>query len=651
MPDTGRYSLAKLLAIFVTGGFIVGASMGAVTRAASTNEVPHQDLEQAPERDPGALIGVKMNSQVGVLLDEIPESTRDRAVIDLLSQPEEFWSERAHDQVRLMSYRLVFRDAFYDESEAKGALPLPPEEIWNISLRGEPYRTEVDSHDLVLINYTFASTLLTDPESPGASEQNLESVGGKWQEPFILPIDPQLMFQRTEFACMDENQFPPRSVDAEEVDTFYDQETEVEDELSIEGYHVTVMPETSCVEALDSSIGKIETSLLFKRLPWNSELADKVRVGEITNLNGADLKVEDSEFKTNRVVYRYIESDSCSIAEQTVGASGWRRLLQFSAADRNIGGEALEIGDIDYYIRGNLTELSKQGIYEYSLCHNHYHFKHYGSFTFGDEPTNHKMGFCLQSTNRFSNNEQSPLPNRYSGCDFQGIEAGWVDEYKAGLEGQWVDITNVDTSKAPVAMQLSFHSNPDSFLCEGTPVLNSGNPLFEPTEFKTDHGQTVYRQVCNFGEGALQNNVDSYDVTLPTDGNGYVTEECMNGEIGPLRNCGFEKVDHGILNCTPGEEVRLDLAIPEEAPPQVVRACDFSFVMGTGIPCTYNGPHNARSLANIIIQAGSESGSEMTLVCPSRLNEDEPGGRFALYLAPVLPDDRRVNVGFLSTLS
>lgn len=635
LSSNGKSGFIKLLAVVMIGGFVVGGILVMASRSASTVEVP--------KHDPGALISVELNSQVGVLLDELPQSIRSRATDELLSKPEKFWSERAQDQVRLMSYRLVFRDAFYDESEEKGALPLPPEDIWNIALRSAPYRTTVDSHDIVLINYTFTSTLLTDEESPGAAEPNLESIDGKWEESFTLPIDPQMVFQRTEFACMDENQFPPRSVDAEEVDTFYDQETEVEDELSIEGYHVTVMPDMSCIEALDTHIGKIETDLRFERLAWNSELADEVRLGEITNPIGADLKIEESVFKTNRVVYRYIEADSCAVAENSVGASGWRRLLQFSAADRNFGAKPLEIGDIDYYIRGNLTELSKQGIYEYSLCHNHYHFKYYGAFTFGDEPTNHKMGFCLQSTNRISNNEHSPLTNRYSGCDFQGIESGWVDEYKAGLEGQWVDITDVDTSKDTVTKNLSFHSNADSFLCEGTPILDSeGNPVYEATEFRTNDDQPVYRQKCDFSIGTLENNFDSYDVTLPTVGNGYVTEECKNGEIGPLRNCGFEKVDNGILNCTPGEEVRLNLSIPEEEPPQVVRVCDFSFVLGTGIPCTYNGPHNARSLANTVVQ----SESELTFVCPAPMDENEDGGRYALYFAPVLPNDLRVSVTY-----
>lgn len=592
---------------------------------------------ESPGAEPGALIKVQLSSQVGVVLDEIPESERNRAVDYLSSKSIEFWEGRAADQIRLMSYRLVFRDAFYEESDGKGALPLPPEEIWNIQVDSPPHRMTIQDHDLVLVNYTFTSTILTDELSPAESEPNLGTIGGRWEEPFVLPIDPALVFQRTGFACMDENQFPPRSVDAEEVDTFYDQETEVEDELSIEGYHVTVMPDQSCMEALDSYIGKIEANLTFERLPWDSDMANHVRLGDISNFAGPDLKVEDSVFRTHRVVYRFIEPDSCAIAENSVGSAGWRRVLQFSAADRNVGAETLEIGDIDYYIRGNETELSNLGIYEYSLCHNHYHFKHYGSFTFGDEPTNHKMGFCLQSTNRFSNNEASPLTNRYSGCDFQGIEAGWVDEYKAGLEGQWVDITDVDTTTGPVLETLSFHSNPDLFLCEGTPVLDSeGKRVYDPTEFQTDDGEVVYRAKCNFGAGALDNNFDSYNVTVPADGEGYVTQKCQKGEIGPLRNCDFQRVENGILNCTPGQEVTLKLQQLQETSPQVVRVCDFSFVLNTGIPCTYNGPHNAQSLVNAVL----DSASEIKFICPSSVSDNEFGGRVSLYSASLLPDDR-----------
>src|SRR2546428_700262 len=454
-----------LIAIMVA---VIGGSIGIASwYALSTTNVTNPPNE----RNPGALVSVQMKSQVGVLLDEIPQSERDRAAVALISKPDDFWTERAKDQIRLMIYRLVYRDYFYNETEGKSALPLPPEEVWNIQFEKKPFRGTVDSHDLVLQNFSFTSTLLTGIESPAKAEPNLDAIGGKWAEPFILPIGP-------------------------------------------------------------------------------------------------DLVTEESVFKGNQVVYRYITPDSCAIREGSVGEPGWRRLLQFNVGDRNYGAKTLEIGDIDYFIEGNGTELSRQGIYEYSICHHHYHFKHYGSFTFGDEPTNHKMGFCLQSTNRLSNNEVSPLQNRFSGCSIQGIEVGWIDEYEIGLESQWVDVTGVDTSKSPVTAQLSFHSNPDNFLCEGMPVLDAqGNPVYEPTEFKTDNGQTVYRAKGNFGEGTRENNVESYNLTLPIDGNGYVTEECKHGEIGPLRNCGFQKADHVIYNCTPEEQVELNLTIPREAAP------------------------------------------------------------------------------------
>ncbi len=593
----------------------------------------------------GALVNLTMSSQVGVLLDEIPKTQRDMVADNILIEPEDYWKHRAKEQVKLMDYRLVFRDSYYpDDNGSKGALPLPAEEIWNIKLVGQPMRTNVDDHDYVLTNYTFESTILTDIDSPGRSESALESIGGKLEEPFVLPIDPTLIFQRTEFACMSENQFPPNSVDAEEVDTFFEYEVDTSGILSIEDSHQAIMPDLSCVDSMVSKIGTVNTSLIFQRIPWDPKIGDSVRVGEITNPTGPDLIVEKSELESNRVVYRYITPDSCAIVEGSIsGGPGWHRLLQFSAADRNFGSKALEIGPIDYFIKGNDTDLSTRGIYEYSLCHNHYHFAHYGYFSFGSEPTNHKMGFCLQSTSRASNNELSPLLNSYPSCAHQGIGPGWLDEYKIGLEGQWVDITRVNTSKSVVTDELLFHSNPDGFLCEGNPVLDvNGSRVYEPTEFKTADGLTVYNPKCDFGKGTLDNNIHSYNVTIPLDGEGYVTDNCKNGEIGPLRNCGFEKVKELVCNCTPGQEINLSFTIPQGVPPQVVRICDYSTSLATAIPCTYNGPYNAKSLTNIVV----DSTANISFTSPKALDNNELGGQFSIYAAPLLPSDSPVPINY-----
>jgi hypothetical protein len=630
----------------ILAGVIIVALVGMLflVKVTKTPTIPETPIivPQTEEPEKGALVGVSMKSKVAVLLDEIPESMRERTTLTLVSKPESFWKERAKRQAKLATYRLVFRDAYYGDSEEKHALekpkqalPLPPDSVWNIQL-GKPRRETIEGHDVVVADYELTSVILTDRESPGISEPNLAIVGGSWEEPFVFPLDPELLFQRTRFACMDEAEFPHFSVDAEDVETFYDQECEVEEELSRDGCHQTELPEMSCVEALTAKTGKIETSIVFVRLPWDSRIADQVRVGEITNPTGADLQSYKEQFHVNRISYRYIPPDSCTLVEKCVGAPGWRRLLQFGAADKNTGTKTLDIGEVDYFVEGTGTKLSEMGIFEHNECHDHFHFPYYGSFTYGGKVVNQKYGFCLQSTNRVNNLEISPLYNPYAGCGHQGVEVGWVDEYTAGIECQWVDVTDFDTTQKPFTGKLEFISNPHGFLCEGTPLVNAqGNQQYELTEFKTADGKPVYRPKCRLFEGWFDNNVDSYEITLPLTGEGYVTAPCSKGEIGPLRNCGF-KMQTKIATCTPGKEVRLKCS----ANGAVVRICDYSKALQTGIPCTYNGPHNALSLANEIV----EKQAEITFTCPTARDEKETGGAYSIYTAPILPEDQAQNV-------
>jgi len=589
--------------------------------------------EESTSAEPGALVSVSTDSTVGVLLDEIPSSIREDLASDLLKKPNHFWIERAKAQLRLANYRLVYRTDFYEEE--KQSLPLPPESVWGIEIKGLPRREEVEGHDLVVVDYLFTSTILASNDV-GLSEPNLGVVEGFWNEPFVFPLDPEFLFQRTGFACLDEAEFPPHSVDPEEVDGFYDQECDVEEELSNEGCHQTEMPEQSCVDALIGKIGKMETDILFTRLAWNQELADKVRVGIVNNPDGADLVTYEEDFRTNRANYRYIEMNSCTLLENCVGGTGWRRLLQFATSDINAGGKDLLIGEVDYFVSGEGSELSRQGIFEYSACHDHYHFAHYGLLSYGDtkKNINFKQGFCLQSTSRPYNNEFSPLYNNYAGCEYQGIGSGWADQYKIGLDCQWLDVTEVD-AKQPVTKEITFFSNPDKFLCEGNHVLDAeGNQIYEPTGFKTEEGKPVFRPQCEFTPGALENNADSYRITLPKEDEGYVTEGCKNNEISPTRNCGFTKLVEK-NTCNPGSTVKLQCQLATPSAPQIVRICDYSNVLGTAIPCTYNGPFNAQSLANEIV----ETTTEVAFTCPTARDENELGGTYSIYIAPVNSDD------------
>ena len=609
----------------------LGVGLVAFTGGCSGDDKPVPE----PAADPGALIRATMSSSVGVLLDEFPEGVeRDRVAAAILAKAETFWHDRATRQARLASVRLVFRSAFY--TDPKDALPISPTENWEIALKGKANRRMVGTHDVVAVDYDLTSVMVSTASSPAISEPALGTVGGTWDEPFEFPVDPELMLQRMGYACISESQFPPNSVDAEELDSMYDQTCGVEPKKTHQGCHFTALPTESCIEALDSKVGRITTKVHFERLAYDKALADKHRIGEVTTPDFADLTGIPEQFEISRVMYRFIKPDSCSIVEECVGGEGWRRLLSFTASDKNVGGKPLVIGAIDYYDDKSVaSQLIDHGVYELSACHAHYHFMHYGSFEYGDNPNNAKRGFCLQSTNRFSNNEYGPLFNEFASCSNQGVGPGWGDEYRAGIECQWVDVTDEKTKTAPVKKDLTFTSNPDGFLCEGNPVLDANGMLtFIPTEFKTLDGKPVDKPVCDYFSEWDKNNSESHEVALPLDGEGYVTDACTDGQIGPRRNCEFDKAPAAshVLACTPGQQTTLSCTIASGSSQQVVRVCDHSAVLDTGIPCTFN-----ESFGNETVLATTATVIKVT--CPAAKSATEPGGKLSIYQGAAFNDD------------
>jgi Lysyl oxidase len=598
-------------------------------------------LSCAPETiegktDPGALIKTNLNGTVGVLLDEIPAGQRDRVAASLIAKPSSFWIARARQQIKLTTYRLVFRQYFYGGGMGKRQqLPLPPPAVQRVVLTNTARRAAVGTHDYVLVDYAMDSHLLTTFTSPKDSDTKLGAVGGIVEEPFTLPVDPELLFQRTGYACVDEEDFPPNSVDSEEMDSFYDHECGVESSLSAVGQcHLTALPTKSCKQALTDSVGSFDTIARFERVKWDANVANQVRVASFTNDDGPDLALLEDEFHENRVVYKYIPSNSCTVVEQCVGGSGWRRLLQFSTSDKNVGKKTLEVGMVDYYLSGKNGYVSDWGLFEFSACHQHYHFQHYGDFHYGPE-VERKNGFCLQSTARVQNHESGPLTNPYGGCDRQGVEASWADQYKAGLECQWVDVTGVDTSTRAKTYPLSFTSNPDGFLCEGNPVLDDqGLPIWEPTEFRTATGGVVHKQKCDFFPNWKDNNGHSYNVTLGLTGESFINLPCERGQEGPLRNCGFEPPS-ATLDCTPGATTTVSCTLPNNSKPQVARLCDYSFALNAGTACRWED-----AVANAVV----ETTQTFTFKCPAARDANEPGGRVSLYSAPVFSGDADARV-------
>jgi hypothetical protein len=564
-----------------------------------------------------ALVRMDMTAHVGVLLDDVPAGPlREAAAASALAQPPSFWTERAAHQIRLMNYRLVFRGSFYpsdvsDDPHMRGPLPLPPHEVWKVALTGAPHRVTESAHDEVVADYAFQTYLVTDAASPGTVEPNLAAVGGTWDEPFRLPADPELLLERTGYACMDEDEFPPGSVFEENTWYFYDDSCTA----GMGGCHVKFAPE-SCVDALQHHAGLLETALHFTRVPYNAAIAGAYRIGTTVNPTGADLSVVQAGMQDeHRFVYRYFAPGSCELDEGVIGKLGWRRLLMFSAIVQNNGTAAIHIGDVTD--PGNPWVTSHA--FELSPCHLQYHFLHYGNFAYGSAP-GARRAFCLEDTNRFHNDEATPLTAVHQSCTYQGISAGWGDEHVFGVPGQWVDVTDVDTT-AP--HELVFDSNPDGFLCEGTPVLDAdGQPVFEPTSFKDTAGLTVSRPCCTMPPTWRDNNIGSIAVSSP--GGSYVTEPCKLEQIGPNRDCDFAAEDV-LRTCTPGQTVTLTCMNHGAA--QTLRVCEQSAALGVGVACAFADAH-----ANVIV----DGPTQVAFPCPEVRDRDGAGG-YAVYTASVVP--------------
>lgn len=569
------------------------------------------------EEDAGALIDLRMESTVGVLLDELPAAQRDRVAEALLAEPADAWVARAALQVETTYYRVTFRNFFYD---GVGLLPLPPRPQWAIEV-GTPARRTIDGHDLVVVDYTFTGTLLSAVGEPAISDPGLAEIGGVVEEAFALPADPELLLERTGYACMDEEDFPPRSVDTENARSFFDDTCEAGADSSC---HVTEAPTESCVEALRANVGVVETALRYERRPWDAARADEVRYGEQVR-GGPQLRAVQEGVDDNRIVYRYYGADSCAIAEGCVGGAGWRRLLQFTATMHNHGDEDAFIGDVSpgsLPVVNNMVSLSE--------CHGHMHFNHYGHFTFGDgaQSLGSKRAFCLESTTRYSNTELSALTHPFT-CSYQGTAAGWGDDYIAGLDCQWVDITPIDSSgglQAPLAFQV----NPDGFLCEGELLRDAaGEPQFEPTDFLNEAGEPESRFACEQRDGWDEDNVATTTVDVPAVG-GLVTEPCKRELLGERRNCGYAEQGQPQA-CVPGELTTRSCSVAAGDAPQVLRVCETSAVLGHTIPCLYR-----ESLATVTI---ADEPVEVSFTCPAPRDATEPGGEYGMLVAPAFGSD------------
>ncbi len=155
---------------------------------------------------------------------------------------------------------------------------------------------------------------------------------------------------------------------------------------------------------------------------------------------GVDMVIDNDYMReTVRLDYVQVPEDDCLIQERCVRGPGNRKVIRFGTRIANIGTEDLVLG-----------APSEDGeFWHFDECHSHYHFEAYAAYEIYDvanermlDEIGSKNGFCVLDSGVYDPNIATDGCFGY-GCGNQGITAGCQDTYGAGLQCQWIDVTDL----------------------------------------------------------------------------------------------------------------------------------------------------------------------------------------------------------------
>ena len=241
-----------------------------------------------------------------------------------------------------------------------------------------------------------------------------------------------------------------------------------------------------------------------------------------------DLIVDQKRLLQNWVVrVEDLKAGFCSVEEGGI-TPGQHTLLRFTVSTPNVGNADLILGDPNAHFAAN------DGLYEYSSCHRHFHFRHYTLYELIDPRTGYvwraaKRGFCMIDIEKYQD-YPGPANNdrNYLACGApatatepmiignQGISKGWADTYVWKLGGQYFVLDGGD----------------------GQPVVPPGNytlritvnPGFFPTSSEPcRYADPNHPGICHqLPESNFENNVSEISITIP--------DHPGKQGVGPLKN-------------------------------------------------------------------------------------------------------------------
>lgn len=142
----------------------------------------------------------------------------------------------------------------------------------------------------------------------------------------------------------------------------------------------------------------------------------------------------------------------CRVVENCLNGYGLRRVINFDTYIKNIG-------NLDYYIGG---PGSHPGQFTTNNCHGHAHYEGYAEYRLYKSdgtviPIGFKNGFCVLDYDGCPDGGTPKFT-----CSNMGISKQCGDIYHAGLDCQWVDITDVDTGSYVLAAKVNWDHSPDA---------------------------------------------------------------------------------------------------------------------------------------------------------------------------------------------
>ena len=557
--------------------------------------------------DPGALIGFSVQLLPGKSLEGFPRGPeRDRAASVIINKSNLYWDNITLEQAKYGAYELNYNVAlmgFGDRSVEGGQLPLPPPEIMKIRYLGPAHRRTIKGLDMVVRKALVMVDIVTDTESPVQSRIVLGTVGGIASVPIDVPIDGQILIQKSGAACMADFNYAydisdPTSHNWDEcypqamyVQYSYKDDVRPPNATERECIHFHCnepFPQYDCVEALDLFTGRHTAVFNFQRLAWNQTRADLARFNPFENASDAAIRSLSSHLQHLNEVYRYVPHNTAASKEGMVRNAGWAQLLLYDSDDINIGKRDINIGTLPFHFEGlGLPDYPffRNGSYAYEQLHGHLHFQQYVTSNLVDANGQlwnytEKLGFCLVGVARYLNTETTPFFHDFWNCTLQGIPAGWYDSYQRGIPGNWKDTTGLPAGRT----LFNIHVNKADQLPTGVKQCDATTlaPLIDPvstvqscTYSYPDHVPypwcvDAYRTLSRYTEGEPSHLTppDSIYFDHHACGLSYVTDRDSyfgrDVEIGDARDSGFALVGDQLRFCSqPGvDQVLLSCQIP-----------------------------------------------------------------------------------------